>query len=76
MAQGGGHGVPAKSIKMHADAIVHGCLGTGNHVCIAADENKISELTLHGGDDHIRHQPGIHGLLGAALTPLDELASA
>ena len=76
MAQRGGHGVPSKSIQMHADSVIHGRLGAGNHVRIAADENKISELTFHGGDDHIRHQSGIHGLLGAALAPFDELAGA
>ena len=76
MAQCGGHGVPAKPIKMYADAVIHGCLCAGDHVGIAADEDKVSELALHGGDDHVRYETGIYGLLGAALTPFDELSGA
>ena len=76
MAQCGGHGVPAKPIKMDADAVIHGRLSAGNHVCIATDEHKVSELALHGGDDHVCHEAGIYGLLGAALAPFDELTGA
>lgn len=61
---------------MYADAVIYGCLCAGNHVGIAADEDKVGELSLHGRDDHVRYEAGIYGFLGAALAPFDELTGA
>ena len=76
MAQRCGHGIPAKAVQVHADAIVHGGLRAGDHVSIAADQNEIGELVLHSGHDHIGHEPSVDAFLGASLTPFNELPCA
>ena len=61
---------------MHAYAVVDGLLDAGNHVGITRHQDKVGDLALHCGDNHVCDEACIHGLLCAALAPFDELAGA
>ena len=75
-AQGAGHGIPTEAVEVNAHAGVNGLFHAGEHVRIAGDQDDVADVALHGCEDHVRDQSGIHGLLGAPIAPLDQLTGA
>ena len=76
VAQGGGHGVPAEAVEVHARAVAGHFLDAGDHVRVAGDQHEVGEFFAHAVDHEVGDEAGVHAYLGAALAPLDELAGA
>ena len=73
VAQSRRDGIPAEPHQMHTHARIHRHTDTGNHVGIAGHQHHVRTLPPVGGLDHVRDQQRVHGLLGATVTPLDQL---
>ena len=57
------NGVPAETDEVHAHSRLYCRLHTRNHVSVPGDEDHIRALAAHSVLHHIRHKPGVHGLL-------------
>jgi len=61
---------------VHADACGDSLFNTGQHVGVTRYEHDVGYLALHCGDNDVGDQARIHCLLGAAVTPFDQLPRA
>ena len=76
MAEGGGHGVPAESVEVDADAVVGGFFDAGDHVGVAGDQDEVAELATRSVDHQVCDESGVDAFLCASFTPFDELPGA